>query len=202
MVGAKPEELRSYVEEAAGISKYKERKRETESRIRRTSENISRLKDLEDEVKRSIRRLNAEANLTTRYKKLRTKEQEFQKYIVNDDLKSLLSHMNKSEKENKSIDQDIEKLDGERLAVIAKRDVCKTNLMEGLKTLEEAQRSFYESGAKISLIEEEDVEMQMVQAFKEGYKELEAGDVLFAAKKFNEAERTYKRTVFFKDKSR
>ena len=38
----------------AGISKYKERKRETESRIRRTSENISRLKDLEDEVKRSI----------------------------------------------------------------------------------------------------------------------------------------------------
>ena len=156
LVGAKPEELRSYVEEAAGISKYKERKRETESRIRRTSENISRLKDLEDEVKRSIRRLNAEANLTTRYKKLRTKEQEFQKYIVNDDLKSLLSHMNKSEKENKSIDQDIEKLDGERLAVIAKRDVCKTNLMEGLKTLEEAQRSFYESGAKISLIEEKE----------------------------------------------
>ena len=41
---------------------------------------------------------------------------------------------------------------------------------------------------KISLIEEEDVEMQMVQAFKEGYKELEAGDALFAAKKFNEAE--------------
>ena len=72
LVGAKPEELRSYVEEAAGISKYKERKRETESRIRRTSENISRLKDLEDEVKRSIRRLKAEANLTSRYKKLRT----------------------------------------------------------------------------------------------------------------------------------
>ena len=70
LVGAKPEELRSYVEEAAGISKYKERKRETESRIRRTSENISRLKDLEDEVKRSIRRFNAEANLTTNYKKL------------------------------------------------------------------------------------------------------------------------------------
>ena len=77
MVGAKPEELRSYVEEAAGISKYKERKRETESRIRRTSENISRLKDLEDEVKRSIRRLKAEANLTSRYKNSELKNKNF-----------------------------------------------------------------------------------------------------------------------------
>ena len=84
LVGAKPEELRSYVEEAAGITKYKERKRETESRIRRTAENIARLKDLEDEVKRSIRRLNAEANLTTKYKKLREQEQQFQKFLNND----------------------------------------------------------------------------------------------------------------------
>ena len=156
LVGAKPEELRSYVEEAAGISKYKERKRETESRIRRTSENISRLKDLEDEVKRSIRRLKAEANLTSRYKKLRTKEQEFQKFVVNDELKALLVSMNESQKENDSIDKDLEKIDGDRLNFIAKRDVAKTKLMEGLKELEEEQRNFFEAGAKISLIEEKE----------------------------------------------
>ena len=156
LVGAKPDELRSYVEEAAGISKYKERKRETESRIRRTSENISRLKDLEDEVKRSIRRLKAEANLTSRYKKLRTKEQEFQKFIVNDDLKALLNSMNESQKENDSIDKDLEKIDGDRLNFVAKRDVVKTKLMEGLKELEEEQRNFFEAGAKISLIEEKE----------------------------------------------
>ena len=156
MVGAKPEELRSYVEEAAGISKYKERKRETESRIRRTAENISRLKDLEDEVKRSIRRLKAEANLTSRYKKLRTKEQEFQKFIVSEDLKVLLASMSESQKENDSIDKDLEKIDGDRLSFVAKRDVIKTQLMEGLKKLEEEQRSFFEAGAKISLIEEKE----------------------------------------------
>ena len=156
LVGAKPEELRSYVEEAAGISKYKERKRETESRIRRTSENISRLKDLEDEVKRSIRRLKAEANLTSRYKKLRVKEQEFQKFIVNDDLKVLLASMNESQKENDSRDKDLEKIDGDRLNFVAKRDVVKTKLMEGLKELEDEQRSFFEAGAKISLIEEKE----------------------------------------------
>ena len=156
LVGAKPEELRSYVEEAAGISKYKERKRETESRIRRTAENISRLKDLEDEVKRSIRRLKAEANLTSRYKKLRTKEQEFQKFIVSEDLKVLLASMSESQKENDSIDKDLEKIDGDRLNFVAKRDVIKTQLMEGLKKLEEEQRSFFEAGAKISLIEEKE----------------------------------------------
>ena len=156
LVGAKPEELRSYVEEAAGISKYKERKRETESRIRRTAENISRLKDLEDEVKRSIRRLKAEANLTSRYKKLRTKEQEFQKFIVSEDLKALLASMSESQKENDSIDKDLEKIDGDRLNFVAKRDVIKTQLMEGLKKLEEEQRSFFEAGAKISLIEEKE----------------------------------------------
>ena len=41
---------------------------------------------------------------------------------------------------------------------------------------------------KISLIEEKDVELQMIEAFKEGYQEFKAGDALFAAKKFNEAE--------------
>ena len=156
LVGAKPEELRSYVEEAAGISKYKERKRETESRIRRTSENISRLKDLEDEVKRSIRRLNAEANLTSKYKKLRDKEKQYQKFILSDDMSELMKLMNQSEKENKSIDKDLEKIDGDRLALVAKRDVNKTQLMESLKELEEEQRGFFESGAKISLIEEKE----------------------------------------------
>ena len=41
---------------------------------------------------------------------------------------------------------------------------------------------------KISLVVQEDVELQMVRAFREGYKEFEAGDALYAAKKFNEAE--------------
>ena len=156
LVSAKPEELRSYVEEAAGITKYKERKRETESRIKRTSENIDRLKDLEDEVKRSIRRLNAEANLTTKYKKLREKEKELSKFLINSEINTLTDQLKSAEKENKSTEDGIEKLDGERLAFTSKRDVSKTKLMEGLKELEDQQRVFFELGAKISLIEEKE----------------------------------------------
>ena len=44
---------------------------------------------------------------------------------------------------------------------------------------------------KVSIVKEKNIETQMIEAFEEGYKELENGDVLFAAKKFNEAELLY-----------
>jgi chromosome segregation protein len=52
LIEAKPEDLRVYIEEAAGISKYKERRRDTESRMRRTQENLERLTDIRDELER------------------------------------------------------------------------------------------------------------------------------------------------------
>ena len=54
MIESKPEELRVFIEEAAGISKYKERRRETENRMRRTMENLERLTDLRDELERQL----------------------------------------------------------------------------------------------------------------------------------------------------
>jgi hypothetical protein len=64
--------------------------------------------------------------------------------------------INHSEKENNSIDKVLEKIDGDRLALVAKRDVNKTQLMDSFKELEEEQRGFFVSGAKISLIEEKE----------------------------------------------
>ena len=49
---------------------------------------------------------------------------------------------------------------------------------------------------KISVIEEVDIEAQMIEAFREGYEELDKGDVLYAAKKFNEAELLYPQSVW------
>jgi len=56
LIEAKPEELRVYVEEAAGISKYKERRRDTENRMRRTHENLERLTDIREELGRQLSR--------------------------------------------------------------------------------------------------------------------------------------------------
>ena len=62
LVSAKPDEMRSYIEEVAGVSRYLERKRETESSIRKTRENLSRLEDLREEIGRLLFILLHQAN--------------------------------------------------------------------------------------------------------------------------------------------
>ena len=74
LVEAKPEEMRVYLEEAAGISKYKERRRETENRIRHTRDNLDRLDDLREEVDAQIAKLKRQANTAERYRVLKDEE--------------------------------------------------------------------------------------------------------------------------------
>jgi len=74
LIEAKPEELRVYLEEAAGISKYKDRRRETENRIRHTRDNLERLADLVDEVEKQLKHLDRQAKTAERYKRLKAEE--------------------------------------------------------------------------------------------------------------------------------
>ena len=70
VIEAKPEELRVFLEEAAGISKYKERRRETESRLGQTRENLARITDIRLELGTQIEKLDAQAQVATRYQEL------------------------------------------------------------------------------------------------------------------------------------
>ena len=74
MVESKPEELRVHIEEAAGISKYKERRQETETRMRNTRENLERLTDLRDEVDKQIGHLQKQATKAEQYTQLKQQE--------------------------------------------------------------------------------------------------------------------------------
>ncbi len=67
LIEARAEDMRSFVEEAAGISRYKDRRRETESRIAHTRENLDRLNDLREEVDKQIRHLQRQAGIARRY---------------------------------------------------------------------------------------------------------------------------------------
>ena len=73
LIESKPHELRVFIEEAAGISKYKERRRETENRIKHTQDNLSRLDDVRDELASQLAKLERQAEAATRYKALRAK---------------------------------------------------------------------------------------------------------------------------------
>ena len=74
LIEAKPEDLRNTLEEAAGISRYKERRRETETRMAHTRENLERLTDLRDEVAKQLERLDKQAKAAERFRELRQDE--------------------------------------------------------------------------------------------------------------------------------
>jgi chromosome segregation protein len=82
VVEARPEDLRVYLEEAAGISKYKERRRETESRIGSTKENLNRLNDLRDEVGKQLQHLERQAATAEKFRELKEQERRLRAELI------------------------------------------------------------------------------------------------------------------------
>lgn len=82
MIEAKPEELRQWLEEAAGISKYKDRRKETESRIKQTRENLARLNDLRSEIQQRLEVLTKQAANAEKYRELKTAERRLRAEIL------------------------------------------------------------------------------------------------------------------------
>ncbi len=82
LIEAKPDEMRVFIEEASGISKYKQKRKETESRIKNTRENLNRLNDLKDEIEKQLKRLKKQRNDAERYKKLKSREKEIGAEII------------------------------------------------------------------------------------------------------------------------
>src|SRR5438094_4638540 len=74
VIEARSEDMRAFVEEAAGVSRYKERRKETEARVAETRENLERLQDVRDEVEKQIRHLQRQAASARRYQALKEQE--------------------------------------------------------------------------------------------------------------------------------
>jgi len=82
MVESKPDELRVHIEEAAGISKYKERRHETETRMRHTRENIERLDDLREEVEKQLSNLKKQSEKAEKFTDLKKQERQYKKELL------------------------------------------------------------------------------------------------------------------------
>jgi len=89
LIEAKPEDMRAHLEEAAGISKYKERRRETENRIRHTRDNLDRLNDLREEVENQLRHLQKQARAAERHKVLKEEQRQVEAELLAIDLKEI-----------------------------------------------------------------------------------------------------------------
>jgi chromosome segregation protein len=82
LIEAKPDELRIYIEEAAGISKYKERRKETENRMKGTRENLDRLNDLREELDKQLNRLQRQSEAAAKFKELKEDERKYRSQLL------------------------------------------------------------------------------------------------------------------------
>ena len=91
--------MRGHLEEAAGISKYKERRRETENRISHTRENLERLDDLREEVQKQLRHLERQAATAQKYKTLRDEERRVRAELLVLRLDDMLADIEKRDRD-------------------------------------------------------------------------------------------------------
>ena len=153
IVTAKPEEMRVFIEEAAGISKYKERRKETEQRIKKTKENLSRVKDIRDEIQRLINRLQSQAKAADKYKKLQSEEKELK---LNISILNTLSAKAKKDLLTKKISQLNNQISVKSAEVNTHQssiDKIKTEHASVLSAFEDAQKNFYTIGSEIARYE-------------------------------------------------
>lgn len=108
LIESKPQELRVFIEEAAGISKYKERRRDTENRIKHTRENLERLFDIRHELGQQLEKLDQQAQAAKRYRKLKASERKYQAELAVLKWQKFTQQAEKQQQKIKTLQQQVE----------------------------------------------------------------------------------------------
>ncbi|MDC3012587.1 AAA family ATPase [SAR86 cluster bacterium] len=155
LISSKPEELRAYIEEVAGISVYKERRKETESRIKRTKENLNRVSDLQDEIDRQLLKLKQQVKSAERYNELKDKEKKLNSLLKTFNWQQKTEAATKLNLSIKEIELEIEKVNSNKQGIQSTIDKSKVRQDEIQLEINKTQEEFYSSGAKLSKSEQE-----------------------------------------------
>ena len=154
LIEAKPEELRVYIEEAAGISKYKERRKETEHRMRRTRENLERLEDLREELGRQLQHLERQAAAAEKYKQFKEEERLLRAQLQALKWKSLNDKVQGSESQIRDLEVKLEACIADQRAMDAQIEQQREQHHELNDKLNEVQGRYYGLGADIARVEQ------------------------------------------------
>lgn len=154
LIEAKPEDLRNFIEEAAGISKYKERRRETESRIRRTQENLARLTDLREELERQLERLHRQAQAAEKYQEYKAEERQLKAQLAA--LRWQTLNLQVGSREQVIGDQEVayEALVAEQRSADASIERLRDGHHELSERFNQVQARFYSVGGDIARVEQ------------------------------------------------
>ncbi|MGN6328227.1 MAG: chromosome segregation protein SMC [Rhodanobacter sp.] len=155
IIEAHPEELRTHLEEAAGISKYKERRRETENRIKATRENLDRVRDVRDEVDKQLEHLNRQARAAERWKALKEEQTRKEAELRALEYRGLRSQHDGEGAGLSAAEIEIEKqLAGQR-EIEAQLETVRERHVEASEHLNAVQADVYKVGAEIARVEQQ-----------------------------------------------
>ncbi|MGI9342979.1 MAG: chromosome segregation protein SMC, partial [Gammaproteobacteria bacterium] len=154
LIEAKPEEMRVYIEEAAGISKYKARRRETENRIRHTRDNLDRLNDLREEVEKQIKHLQRQKRQAERYKELKQEERTLEAELLAIRLGSLQQDQEGQEQRLSQGQTALEAAVAGQRGVEAEIETAREAQIEQTEAFNEAQGKVWAVQSEISRLEQ------------------------------------------------
>ena len=154
LIEAKPEELRVFLEEAAGISKYKERRKETENRIRHTRDNLDRLDDLREEIDKQLTHLQRQSRAAERYKDLKQEERKLRAELLALRWQELNVELQSRDKNISESKTKLEQVIAEQRAIESKIEEQRQLHSDSNDDFNEVQAQYYSLGADISGVEQ------------------------------------------------
>lgn len=154
IVESKPEDLRALIEEAAGISKYKERRRETENRIRHTRDNLSRVEDIITELEGQLRRLKRQANEAGRYKTLKSEQRTLDTQLKTLRWFGLHEQVKKKDLELQHLQTEFESQVAEQRDVELQIEAMRQEQSGLTDALDKVQADYYGIGGEVTALEQ------------------------------------------------
>jgi chromosome segregation protein len=168
LIESKPEDLRIFIEEAAGISKYKERRKETESRISRTRENLERLTDIREELDRQLQHLQRQAKSAEKYREYKQEERDLSARLQALRWQRLNTEVSGSQSEIGELEISLEASLAQYRAVEAEIEERRESGSDAHEEYQSVQARFYTLGSEISRIEQSmDYQRQRKLQFEE-----------------------------------
>jgi chromosome segregation protein len=154
VIEARPDDLRAFLEEAAGISRYKERRRETENRIGQTRENLDRLNDLREEVEKQIRHLQRQAATARRYQTLKEEERKLQAELLALRLQSLDAEAGVRDSATQHCETAMHAVVADLREAEAEIEQIRVDQASKGDSLQAIQARFYGAGSEVTRIEQ------------------------------------------------
>jgi chromosome segregation protein len=154
VIEAKPEEMRTFIEEAAGISKYKERRRETSNRIRHTKDNLDRLTDVLDEVEKQLKHLDRQAKTAERYGRYKDEERKTAAELLALRLRDLDERAASSASVLAEKETALEAMIAAQRSIEAKIEDARVRQNDRSDEFNEVQGRYYKAGSEIARIEQ------------------------------------------------